>query len=309
MKNRKIASIILAAYLTATLALLFLGYSVQKPEAAYEEFPFSITYSYREETKTISGVYVAEYASKAKYIGDDSVGWFGYILDHNRLEADFYRVAEVDGQLFSINLNLEPGYLMGDPRYAGTVCQPSGVYHGFDGTKDITVTDPTQLAQLGLSVVRWEYPAPIENRFSYGGIRFSGETSIYTAAIAMAALLACMILVKRNREILSGAVNKVSVALNFLIAIVAFPFIFMATVLSEIVADTSLWQQILYMTPALTVSGIAASVALRRCGYGKSGLLIQLMGSILFAIAVMTVSDVEKAHPIAPKTGKNSTAK
>lgn len=76
----------------------------------------------------------------------------------------------------------------------------------------------------------------------------------------------------------------------YLIAIVVFPFLFMTAMLSEIVADTSLWQQILYMTPALTVSGIAASVALRRCGYGKSSLLIQLMGPILFAIAVMTVS-------------------
>ena len=80
----------------------------------------------------------------------------------------------------------------------------------------------------------------------------------------------------------------------------------MAAMLSEIVADTSLWQQLLYMTPALTVSGIAASVALRRCGYGKSGLLIQLMGPILFAIAVMTVSDVEKAHPIPPKQEKTA---
>lgn len=80
----------------------------------------------------------------------------------------------------------------------------------------------------------------------------------------------------------------------------------MAAMLSEIVADTSLWQQLLYMTPALTVSGIAASVALRRCGYGKSGLLIQLMGPILFVIAVMTVSDVEKTHPIPPKQEKTA---
>lgn len=160
------------------------------------------------------------------------------------------------------------------------------------------------MAQLGLSIVSWEYPAPIENRFSYGGIFLSSEAVIYTLAIAIAALLACMILVKKNRESLFRAVDKASLVLNILIAIVAFPFLFMATMLSEIVADTSLWQQILYMTPALTVSGIAASVALRRCGYGKSGLLIQLMGPILFAIAVMTVSDVEKAHPIPPKQEK-----
>ena len=64
----------------------------------------------------------------------------------------------------------------------------------------------------------------------------------------------------------------------------------MVSVLSEIVADTSVWQQILYFTPALTVLGIAASVAMRRCGYGKHSLLIQFMGPILFAIALLIVS-------------------
>lgn len=34
----------------------------------------------------------------------------------------FFPIGEMDGQLFSINLNLEPGYLMGDPRYADSVC-------------------------------------------------------------------------------------------------------------------------------------------------------------------------------------------
>ena len=163
-KNLKKAKIILAVYLIATLALLFMGYSVRKPKVAQREFPFTITYSYQGETKTISDVYVGEYVPTAKYLGDDSVTWYGYIKDHNRLEPDFYRIA-----------------------------------------------------------------------------------------------------------------------------IVAFPFIFIVSVLSEIVADTSVWQQILYFTPALTVLGIAASVAMRRCGYGKRSLFIQFLGPILFAINLLIV--------------------
>ena len=46
----------------------------------------------------------------------------GCVPDRNRLESDFYPIGEMDGQLFSINLNLEPGYLMDDPRYADSVC-------------------------------------------------------------------------------------------------------------------------------------------------------------------------------------------
>ena len=288
-KNLKKAKIILAVYLIATLALLFMGYSVRKPKVAQREFPFTITYSYQGETKTISDVYVGEYVPTAKYLGDDSVAWYGYIKDHNRLESDFYRIGEIDRQAFSINLNMEPGYLMGDPKYAGTVCQPSGVHHGFDGTNEITVTDPDELAQLGLSIVSWDYPEPIENAFSFGGISLSSEAAIYTVAIAIAALLACMILIKKDKEIVYSKIDTASIVLNFLIAIVAFPFIFMVSVLSEIVADTSVWQQILYFTPALTVLGIAASVALRRCGYGKRSLFIQFLGPILFAIDLLIV--------------------
>ena len=288
-KNLKKAKIILLVYLSATLALLFLGYSVRKPDVARQEFPFNITYSYQGETKTISDVYVGEDVRDAKYIGDDSVAWCGYIQDHNRLESDFYRLGDIDGQAFSINLNMEPGYLMGDPKYVGSVCQPTGVFHGFDGTNDITVTDPDELAQLGLSIVSWEYPGPIENAFSFDGFSLSSEATIYTAIIAIVALLACMILIKKEKEIVYRKMDKVSVVLNFLIVLVAFPFIFLVSGLSEIVADTSVWQQILYLTPALTVLGIAASVVLRRCGYGKTGLLIQFMGPILFALELLIV--------------------
>ena len=287
MKNREKATVILVVYLIATIALVLLGYSVRKPKVALQEFPFTITYSYQGETKTISDVYVGEYIPNAKYLGEDSIAWCGYIQDRDRLEADFYRIGEMDTQAYSINLNIVPGYLMGDPEYAGSVCRPSGVYHSFDGTNDVTVTDPAELAQLGLSIISWEYPEPIANAFSFGGISLSSEATIYTAAMAIAALLACMVLIKKDRDIAYGNIAKVSIVLNVLIAIVAFPFIFMVSTLSEILADTSAWQQLLYFTPALTVLGIAASVTLRRCGYGKHSLLIQFLGPVLFAIALL----------------------
>ena len=289
-KNFKKAKLILVVYLIATLSLLFLGYSVQKPRVARQEFPFSISYSYQGETKTISDVYVGEYARGAKYLGDDAVAWYGYIKDHDRLESDFYRLAEVNGKAFSINLNIEPGYLMGDPKHAVSVCQPTGVCHQFDGTNNIAVTDPAELAELGFSIVSWEYPTPIENSFSFGGISLSSEATIYTAAIAVLALLACMILIKKDKEMKYGNLDKVSVVLNFLIAIVAFPFILMLSLLSEIVADTSIWQQFLYVTPALTVLGIGASVALRRLGCKRTGFGIQFAGPLIFALLILIVN-------------------
>lgn len=286
MQNRKIVKIIVVVYLIATLALLLFGYSFQKPEVTQQEFPFTITYSFQGETKTISDTFAVEYVRGAKYLGDASLAWYGCIQEHDRLESDYYHLGEIDGRSFSIDINLEPGYLMGDPKYADSVCQPSGVCLSVDGTDYIVVKDPAELAQLGLSIVNWEYPEPIENTFSFGGISMSGDAVMYTAIIAIAALLACVILVKKDREIVYHGMDKVSIVLNFLIAIVVFPFIFMVSILSEIVAYFSEWQQILYFTPALTVLGIAASVVLRRCGYGKHSLQVQLVGPILFALTV-----------------------
>ena len=179
---------------------------------------------------------------------------------------------------------------MGDPKYADSVCQPSGVCHSFDGTNDVTVTDPDELAQLGLSIVSWEYPDPIENSFSFGGISLSSEAALYTSTVAFAALLACMILIKKGKEIVYSTMDKLSIVLNFLVAIVAFPFIFMVSVLSEIVADTSVWQQILYLTPALTVLSIGISVTLRRLGCNRISFWSQFAGPVIFALLILIVN-------------------
>ena len=289
-KNCLKAKWILALYLTATLALLVLGYSVRKPAVAQQEFPFTITYSFQGRTETISGVYVGEYLRKAMYMGNDSTAWYGYIKDHNRLEATFYRIAETDGQSCSINLNLEPGYLMGDPRYAGSVCAPTTEYHSFDGTNEHVITDAAELEQMGFSLVSWEYPEPIENTFTYGGISMSSEATIFTTAIALAGLLACMILIRKDPALVYRKMDKLSIVLNVLIAIIVLPFVFLLSILSEILADASVMQQFVYLLPAVTVLGIAGSVTLRRCGYRICGLLVQFAGPFLLALVLLTDS-------------------
>ena len=286
-KNRLRTKIILGIYLTATCVLLLLGYSAQKPRVKQQDFPFSITYSYQGKTETISGVYASEYDLGAKYMEDEPTAWYGYVKDHNRLEADFYRIAEENGKYFSINLNMEPGYLMGDPRYADAVCQPAAVCHISDGEDSVSVTDPVELEQLGFSIVSWGYPAPIENSFSFGGIYLSSEATMLTAAMAVAALLACMILIRKDPEVTYGWLDKVSIAVNVLVAIFAFPFILIASCLSEILSDVSLLQQILYLTPAITVLGIAASVTLRRMGQKRISFWLPFTGPVLFGLLIL----------------------
>ena len=286
-KKRMRAWIIFGIYLAATCALLLGCYSVQKPAVERQEFPFTITYSYQGKTETISDVYVAEYVRAPKYIGDAPVAWKGYVKDKDRLESDFYRIAEEDGKAFSINLNLEPGYIMGDPRYAGTVCQPTAVYHGFDGENEFVMTDPAELKQLGISVIGWEYPYPLENSFSFGGISMSSQATILTSAIAVAALLACMIVIKKRPRVKYGRLDKISAVFNFVVALVAFPFILITSALSEIVADASIRQQMLYLAPAVTVMFVAASVTLRRRGHRYVSFLIQFAGPAFFRLLLL----------------------
>ena len=284
------AKIIFGIYLIATSVLLLLGYSVQKPAIPYQEFPFTITYSYEGTTQTISDIYAVEYHRGAKYIGDHSIDWYGYIKNGNRLYPDFFRIAELDGATISVNLNLEPGYLMGDPQFTGSGCQPTAVYQSFDGMNETEITDPTELEKLGFRLISWEYPEPIGNSFAFGGISLSSEAVILTSAIAVIALLACMVLVKKDKEIAYRKMDKVSIVLNFLIAIAAFPFIFTVSALSEILADTSIWQQFLYFTPALTLLGIGASVTLRRLGYKCISFWIQFAGPVVFALLILIVN-------------------
>ena len=285
--NRLKAWIIFGVYIAAACALLIFGYSVQTPAVKQQEFPFTITYTYQGTTETISDIYVAEYVREAKYIGDDALSWFGYVKDKDRLEPDYYTIAETDEQAFSINLNMEPGYLMGDPSYSASVHEPGTQFNSCAEEEYVTITDPAQLEQMGFVIVSWEYPDPIENTFSFGGISLSSEAVMYTAAITVIALLACIIFIRRERALEYEALDKVSVVLNFLIAIFAFPFILISSALSEIVADTSALQQLLYLAPAMTALGIAASVTLRRMRYRQIGFWIQFAGPAVFGLVLL----------------------
>ena len=289
-KNCKRAKIILAVFLIATLALVLLGYSVRVPKTALQEFPFTITYSYNGNTETISAVYVAEYAKDAKYIGEDSLRWYGYVKDHDRLQAGYYRVVELEDGAFSINLNIEPGYLMGDPNYASADCAPTGVYWGYNGTEDYCIEDPAELAKMGFTLDSWDYPEPIANSFSYGSIALSSEATGLTSTIAVVALLTCMILIKRDKERTYTVLDKISVVLNILLMVIVLPFMVILSSLTEILGDTSFFQQMIYLAPALTGFCIAASLTLRRMGRKMISFWIQFAGPIVYVLAYVIAS-------------------
>ena len=287
MKNKVKAWIIFGIYVIATCSLLLLGYSVQKPSVAAHEFPYTITYSLVGKTETISDVFVVEYVRAEKYIGDNSINWFGYIKDRDRLEYNYYTVAEREGVSYSINLNMEPGYLMGDPNYADPASSPELVILSFDGTNEIRVDDPEEAKEMGFYLVSFEYPEPIENSFFFGGISLSSQAAILASAIAVVALLACMIAIKKDKRLTYSVVDKFGIFLNFVVMIVVFPFILISSCLSEIVSDASFLYQIMYLTPVLTAIGVAISVTARRTGHKWWSFLVQFAGPAVFGMIIL----------------------
>ena len=286
--NKKIpraAWIILGVHFALTALLLIFGYGVQKPAVQKQEFPFSITCTHGGEHKTITKVFVAEYTTSARYLGDRSLGWFGYIRDQDRLSPDFIRIAEDETYALSVNLNLDPGWLMGDKTYADRTCAPTLLAIRLaDGSR---ITNPEELEKIGFRLDGWEYPQPIENRFSFGGISMSSEAVLYTSVLAIAALLLSLIFVKKDREQPDTGLNKIGIVVNLLVVALAFPFILIVSTLSEILGDTSVLQQLLYLAPALTLACVSASVVLRRRGYSMMSFLIQFIGPAVFALAVL----------------------
>lgn len=278
--------IILAVYLLATAALLLLGYREEAPAVQQAEFPYSVTCSLQGEDITLRGVFLCRCLSGPKYLGESNLRFDGYVKDHTHDQRDFYRVLETRSGSFCINLNLDPQYLLGAapaPREALPMV-PTGVWHGSDGTR---VEDPAALEAMGFRLLNWEYPQPVENRFAFSGFALSSEASLLCGLMALGALLACLILVRRDRSRPFRTLDRVSAALGILLAVLFYPFIQVVAMLSELVPTSPVIDTAFYLLPALTLLGIAVSLVFRRRGFHKTGLLAQLAGPALLGLILL----------------------
>lgn len=291
MKNKKLLLpiIILIVAVIASVAFSCFTGIVQKPQIEKSEFPFSITYKYNSETKTLNGTYVCEY-----YAGD-TVGleqiryWNGYIKDNECDNVNYCIVDETAEGTLYICPNIYEGYVMGDPFYEDYYSetepyQPYGIFYDKEGIEN---TDAETLKAHGLEIISWDYPEPIENKFVFSHISLlSGDSVLPLVLISFIALIACIIFVRRDKEITLKPIDKVSIILNFVVGIVLLPVITILSAMSDINGGgEDLIYQIIYCMPAVCVLGLALSVSLRRKGFSKSGMLVQFIGPVLFALS------------------------
>ena len=157
--------LLLVLLLAATLAGC--GLTAPRPEIEKGEFPFSVTYEFAGEIKTVSGVYACEYSGIDFALeGENHREWCGYIKDGNVEEIITLATAE-DGGIVELNLHFEPGHLMGDPYYEGEEpFEPRLTVRLFDGGLYFE-NDPDLIAEVyGARIKSYECDAPVKNSFA-----------------------------------------------------------------------------------------------------------------------------------------------
>ena len=304
MKTKKLsfAMIFLAAsILVYMVASLIFSYTTQ-PVVKSGEFPFSITYEYKGETKTLSGVVECEYSGSNTIFGDHDRFWDQNTIYDNpeNLETPFIIDQDVEKQTtLSLYENISAGYFMGDPQYKNYYeeggyegVSPSVSYYDYangiflDGKSAEEVLDT-----LDFKIVDFTYAEPIENSFFLSGLMYEADNIFTLTAIAYVILILCLIFVRKDKEYRYSVLDIIGIVLNFIIALVVVPFLCVFCMLFGIVdSGVVIVDQIIYNLPTLTLLCLEMSVIFRRRGFSKTGFFVQF-GSIL-PIAIIFILEL-----------------
>ena len=290
IKNIKLPIIIIAIGMIVAVVSCFLTGIIKEPVVKEHDFEYSVTYKLDGEVKTYEGVFKCSFAGHDGYDDPTIREYVGvHTKNGNVLDSISFKVAQKDGVKLSIVTYLDAAYLMGDPDKYEYVPGNEDPYIEAIDSEGYGV-DASDL--FDIEIISWEYPEPIENSFKFVG--FSRLYSISMLVMLLAGVLtiiACIVFVKRNNDVSYKLLDKLSIAANLVVGLVVIPFITLVIFFFPLTMDAeSLIYQIYLCIPALTAFTIAASVALRRKGFTKSGLLVQFACPALFFVQIFVES-------------------
>lgn len=300
VKKLSLAMIFLAITIVAyTVASVLFCYET-KPEVRNGEFPFSITYEYKGETETISGVYECEFYGSETIHNIHERHWGGELKYENPKYPENPHVIEQNDELqttLAVQPNMYAGYFMGDPlhkyyyeEYNDGVVEPYVEY--YDYKNDITLNDENKeevLESIGFKIVDFTYGEPIENSFSFSGISYEADNVVIFVTISLVFLLLCLIFVRKDKEYSYSSLDKVGIILNFVVGIAVLPFITLICILAGLVeSSVEIINQITYNIPSISIICLAFSIVLRRKGFSKIGFFIQFIGPLMFALLLLS---------------------
>lgn len=290
MKNKKLflPAVILAAAILVTAVFSLISSIALKPAITEAEFPFTVTYELDGETVTIEDVYKANYIPNDADDNHKGRVYAGQRLSSGADDMNFVLKQEESTRI-ELWTHFYADYLMGDPEYDyfdDEAFEPTIYYYDENETE---YSDEETLEAQGVKLISFEYPTPIENKFVFSHFAYlTGVVVLPTLLIALLALIAILIFVKKEKELKYKAIDVVSIVLNFLIS---FTYVGFVTILAALIdiegGGPELYYQTLYFIPSISLLCIAGSVALRRKGYGKSSLLTQFVGPAAFGIYLL----------------------
>ena len=293
IKNLRISAILLVGLLVAYAILTVILCYNTKPAVSEGEFPFSITYEYLGETKTISGVYSCKFEGSQTVFREHDRYWSGEIT---YTEGDYF-VFQEEMKTLAVQPSMFAGYFMGDPLYRDFyqvygLNGPEPYAEYYDYENEISITDfdkDEELAAIGFRFVDYSYAQPIENSFSFSGVEYEADNIIFFVALMLVFLLVCIIFVRKDKEYKYSYLDKSCIIVNFIVGIIAVPFISLICTMFGLVGSGYEWiDQCIYNIPSFTILCLALSVMLRRKGYSKQGFFIQFSGILAFVLILLT---------------------
>ena len=166
---KKIISLSLLVLLVVSL-LVSCGSNVPRPEIKEGRFDYSVAYEMNGETKTVSGVYVCEFAGvdwsrDSGYTRD----WNGYIEGGSADDRVELGTTE-DGGKIILELGLNAPYFMADPGFVGLETPAPMLIIDYinDETGEVRfIKDADEIATgYGVKIVGYEYAAPVNNTYN-----------------------------------------------------------------------------------------------------------------------------------------------
>lgn len=291
MKSKKLflPSVILILAIIAMAVYCAVTNIAKKPVIAEQDFPFSITYELNGKTETIDGVYSVRFTGNDGYIDATNRIYEGVMVSQRESDETSFVLGESEDGVFILYTQLYPDYLMGDAHYDYYLYDPYAPMLTYNLPDGVMYNDPQTVAEFGGRILSWEYPEPIENSFVFSHIaHLNGNVVFPTAIIALLALVAVLIFVKKDKYFIRRPIDVVSVVLSVLILVLLLPFILIYGYMSDIVGSNgSLTYALGYLAPATILLGLAASIALRRKSYHISGFFVQFVGPLMFALHIL----------------------
>lgn len=260
---------------------------VYKPTITEKSFPFSFEYSYNGEVQKVEDTVICKFVAADAALTDSIFFW-----DHE-IESGIrnHIILKNEHGTLGIATNHYAGYLMGDPEAADHYEQDGeyAPYAYFIDAQGVEISDPDQIRAMGLEVLNFDYPEPIENSTVFSHFQnLYGDQTFPLVLIALTALGFCVLLIKKPDDVTYTSADRLSTILNFVIFFLVLPVMTIVCALGDMNGGgDGLSYQIGYALPPVSVLFLAASVVLRRRGFPRSGFAVQFVGPAAFAVLLV----------------------